>query len=47
VEEIVDPNDPFYGLEERLKYSNLDNEVKLIIKERLAEAHEKVKKQLE
>jgi len=25
---MVDPNDPFYGLEERLKYSNLDNEVK-------------------
>ena len=47
IEEIVDPHDPFYGLEERLKYSNLDNEVKQIIKERLAEAHEKVKKQLE
>lgn len=34
-EEIVDPEDPLYGLDQRLKHIPLDEETKKMIKERL------------
>ena len=46
-EEVVDPDDPLYGLEQRLKYSDLDEDTKNIIKQKLAEAKEKINEQLE
>ena len=46
-EDNVDPDDPLYGLEQRLKHSNLDDETRAIIKTRLQEAHGKIKENLE
>jgi len=43
VEEIVDPDDPMYGLNERLVNMGLDEESKKIVIERLLEANDKVK----
>ena len=43
----VDPDDPLYGLDQRLKHSNLDDETRIIIKTRLQEAHNKIKDNLE
>lgn len=34
-EEVVDPDDPLYGLDQRLKHITLDEETKKMIKERL------------
>ena len=34
-EDNVDPDDPLYGLDQRLKHSNLDDETRTIIKTRL------------
>ena len=39
----MDPNDPLYGLEQRLKNLELDEESKRIIKEKLEEASQKMK----
>ena len=39
----VDPEDPLYGLEQRLKNMNLDEESRRIIREKLDEANHKVK----
>lgn len=46
-EEIVDPDDPLYGLEQRLKYSDLDEDTKNVIKQKLAQAKEKINEQLD
>lgn len=46
-EEVIDPDDPLYGLEERLKYAKLDDDTKQVIKAKLLEAQEKIKAQLE
>ena len=35
---IVDPEDPLYGLEQRLKHTNLDDITKNIIRTKLQEA---------
>ena len=45
--EKIDPEDPLYGIDERLKYTKLDDDTKLVIKQKLIEAQEKVKDQLE
>ena len=37
-EEIVDPEDPLYGLEQRLKYAKLDDQTKSLIKAKLKDA---------
>ena len=39
----MDPNDPLYGLEQRLKNLDLDEESRRIIKEKLEEASSKIK----
>ena len=39
----VDPEDPLYGLEQRLKNMSLDEESRRIIREKLDEANQKVK----
>ena len=44
---IVDPNDPLYGLEQRLKHTNLDDITKSVIKSRLKNAHAKINDQLD
>jgi hypothetical protein len=46
-EEKVDPDDPLYGLEQRLKHANLDADTKEVIKLKLAEAQTKIKEQLD
>ena len=46
-EDIIDPEDPLYGLEQRLKYSDLDEDTKNVIKQKLAQAKEKINEQLE
>lgn len=43
----VDPDDPLFGLEQRLRNMNLDEESKRIIKEKLEEANNKIKTALE
>lgn len=43
----VDPEDPLYGLDQRLKNMNLDDESRRIIKEKLEEASQKVKLAIE
>jgi hypothetical protein len=43
----VDPEDPLYGLDQRLRNMNLDDESRRIIKEKLHEASERVKNVLE
>ena len=47
VESEVDPEDPLYGLNQRLKNMNLDEESMRIIKEKLLEANDRVKQALE
>jgi hypothetical protein len=42
-EEIVDPEDPLYGLEQRLTGLVIDDESKRIIKDKLVEASNKIK----
>lgn len=42
-EDQVDPDDPLYGLEQRLKHANLDQDTKEVIKSKLAEAQTKIK----
>ena len=37
-DEVIDPDDPLYGLEQRLKNSNIDADTKEVIKAKLAEA---------
>lgn len=43
---VIDKDDPLYGLQTRLKHSNLDEDTKEIIKQKLFEAQEKIKEQL-
>ena len=35
-EDVIDPEDPLYGLEQRLKYADLDDDTKNVIKAKLA-----------
>ena len=44
---FVDPEDPLYGLEQRLRNMNLDEESRRIIRDKLEEANNKVKQALE
>jgi hypothetical protein len=44
---IVDPNDPLYGLEQRLKHTSLDDMTKQVIKSRLIDAQKKINENLE
>ena len=46
VEEIVDPEDPLYGLDQRLKYAKLDDDTKNLIKAKLKDAQNKIKENL-
>lgn len=46
-EDIIDPEDPLYGLEQRLKYADLDDDTKAVIKQKLAEAKQKIAEQLD
>ncbi len=46
-EDIVDPEDPLYGLDQRLKGLALDEASKRIIKDKLTEASNKIKQGLE
>ena len=46
-EDVVDPDDPLFGLDYRLKDLNLDEESKRIIKVKLQEASAKIKAGLE
>lgn len=46
-EDVIDPDDPLYGLEHRLKNSNIDADTKEVIKAKLAEAQAKIKEQLD
>lgn len=46
-EDIVDPNDPMYGLEARLSQLDLDDESKMVLKKKLIEASSKIKEGLE
>jgi hypothetical protein len=46
-DDIIDPEDPLYGLEQRLKYANLDDDTKAIIKQKLAQTKERIHEQLE
>lgn len=39
----VDPDDPLYGLDHRLKNLNLDEESRRIIKDKLEEANQRIK----
>ena len=43
----VDPEDPLYGLDQRLKNLNLDDESRRIIKDKLEEANSRIKIALE
>lgn len=43
----MDPNDPLYGLDMRLRNLELDDESRKIIKEKLEEANNKMKHILE
>lgn len=42
-DDFVDPEDPLYGLEQRLKGFSMDDESKRIIKQKLVEASQKIK----
>jgi len=46
-EEIVDPNDPLYGLETRMAKLDLDEESKNVLRAKLVEASNKIKEGLE
>lgn len=43
----MDPNDPLYGLEQRLRSMNLDDDSRRIVKEKLEEANNRIKQALE
>lgn len=47
VESEVDPEDPLYGLNHRLRNMNLDDESSRIIKEKLQEAQDRIRQALE
>lgn len=47
LEDVIDPDEPLYGLKERLMNLGLDEQSMNIIVERLVEANTKVKKGLE
>jgi len=47
VEDIVDPNDPLYGLDARLARLDLDDDSKHVLKQKLIEANSKIKEGLE
>ena len=46
-EEIIDPDDPLYGLEQRLAELDIDEESKAVLKRKLLEAGHKIKQGLE
>ena len=46
-EEIIDPDDPLYGLDQRLSELNIAEESKKIIREKLMGANSKIKQGLE
>jgi hypothetical protein len=46
-EDVVDPDDPLYGLEQRLRGMDLDEESKRVIRDKLVEASNKIKQGLE
>lgn len=46
-EEEIDPNDPLYGLDERLASLAIDEESKAIVRKKLLDAHTKIKEGLE
>ena len=46
-EEIIDPDDPLYGLDHRLAELNIAEESKRIIREKLMHANNKIKQGLE
>ena len=46
-DDIVDPNDPLYGLEQRLSQLDLDEASKAVLKSKLVEASNKIKEGLE
>lgn len=46
-ESEVDPDDPLYGLDERLRNLNMDEETRKIVKEKLHEANGRIKVNLE
>ena len=46
-EEIIDPDDPLYGLDHRLAELNIAEESKKIIREKLMNANSKIKQGLE
>ena len=46
-EAIIDPDDPLYGLDQRLKHLKLDAETKAVIKQKLIEAQGKIAQNLE
>jgi len=43
----IDPEDPLYGLSERLKHQKMDDNAKKIISGKLIEAQAKIKEKLE
>ena len=47
MESDVDPEDPLYGLETRLRNMNLDDETRLIIKEKLQETNHRIRQALD
>ncbi len=47
VDDEVDPENPLYGLEERLRNMNLDEESLRIVKDKLMHANNKIKNALE
>ena len=46
-EDIVDPSDPLYGLEQRMANLDLDDESKNVLRAKLIEASNKIKEGLE
>ena len=46
-EDIVDPSDPLYGLEQRMANLDLDDESKNVLRTKLIEASNKIKEGLE
>ena len=46
-EDAIDPNDPLYGLENRLAQLDLDEDSKIVLKKKLIEAGDKIKEGLD
>ena len=46
-EDIVDPNDPLYGLDARMAQLDLDDDSKAVLRTKLVEASNKIKEGLE